>query len=139
MADALKKIRARAKQLQKKHPNAKWTSLIKSASKDYRAGKLGTIKKDHKRQTGSSNKHYDQQRSARPPGARKPRGGKKVTYYERRKNRSDKPGSLTGGLKHQAEQKFAAACLRYEKATTISATKAAQADKNKWRKVMRSL
>lgn len=145
MADALKKIRSRAKQLQKKHPGAKWTNLIKQASAQYRAGKLGKVakpakkKKDKSRQTGSSNKFYDEQRHARTPGPRKPAGGKKVTYYERRKNRSDKPGSMTGGLKQVVKQKLANALLKYEMAKTISATKEAQKQKTKWRKILRAL
>lgn len=94
----LSKITARAKQLRKKHPNSKWTSLVKKAGQEYRAGKLGSSKpaKPKYRQTGSSSKKYDQMRTARPPGPRIPAGGTKVTYTERRKNRSDVPGKLTG-------------------------------------------
>lgn len=142
MPSALKKISTRAKQLQKKHPNTKWTSLIKRASKDYRTGKLGSVtkkKKNSSRQTGTSNKNYDQQRTARPPGPRKPAGGKKVTYYERRKNRSDKPGSLTGGMKSDVKQKLSRALLDYELATTIKATDQARERIKKYRKVFRSL
>lgn len=38
--NALKIITDRARQLQKKHPNAKWVSLTKKAGAEYRAGKL---------------------------------------------------------------------------------------------------
>jgi hypothetical protein len=41
--NALKKITDRARQLQKKHPNSKWISLVKKAGADYRAGRLGKI------------------------------------------------------------------------------------------------
>lgn len=51
------------------------------------------------RQTGTSNKTKDEMKKAKTPGKRKSATGK--TYYERRANRSDKPGSLLGikGLK----------------------------------------
>lgn len=113
MANAIKKISARAKVIQRSHKTWTWKKCIKQASADYRAGKLGsgsvagkkkkaTRKKTTRRrttrmrQTGRSNRKADSQRTARPPGARKPRGGKKVTYYEYRKNRSDMPGKMTG-------------------------------------------
>lgn len=112
MNNAITKIAKRAKQIQNKNRSKPWKKCIAEASKEYRAGKLGKAGKARRsstrsnvgrkrknkkwRQTGTSNKSYDRQRSARPPGPRKPKGGKKVTYYERRKNRSDVPGSLTG-------------------------------------------
>jgi hypothetical protein len=43
------------------------------------------------RQTGSSNELYDARKSALPPGKRRSASG--TTYYEYRKNHSDKPGS----------------------------------------------
>ena len=46
------------------------------------------------RQTGKSNSAKDLQRTAKAPGKRTSAKGK--TYYERRVNRSDKPGSLMG-------------------------------------------
>lgn len=103
--NAIQKISARAKQIRKKHPSKAWMACIKQASAEYRSGskKVGKVAKKRKpakkskyRQTGTSSKVYDQQRHARPPGARIPKGGKRVTYYERRKNRSDVPGRLTG-------------------------------------------
>jgi hypothetical protein len=45
-------------------------------------------------QTGKSNTAKDLQRSAKAPGKRT--SAKGTTYYERRANRSDKPGSLLG-------------------------------------------
>lgn len=153
--NALKKITDRARQLKKKHPGAKWTSLTKQASAEYRAGKLGAATKTKKskarkpkkkkkvnrsRQTGSSNKHYDQQRAARNPGPRIPRGGRKVTYTERRKNRSDAPGSLTG-LKSMittaVAKKLASALITYDRAKTIKATKKASALIKKYRAELR--
>lgn len=57
----------------------------------------GTKKKSATRQTGTSVKSKDKLRSALPPGKRTTGKGKaKHTYTERRANRSDKPGSLTG-------------------------------------------
>jgi hypothetical protein len=46
------------------------------------------------RQTGTSNLKYDKRKTANPPGKRISENGN--VYYEYRKNRSDKPGSLTG-------------------------------------------
>lgn len=95
MGNAIVKISKEAKRIRRIHPSLTWRQAIKKASQRYNAGSLsGTAKKF--RQTGSSNKAADVNRSARPPGARIPAGGKKVTYYERRKNRSDVPGKLTG-------------------------------------------
>lgn len=49
------------------------------------------------RQTGTSVKSKDKQRTALAPGKRTTGKGKsKHTYYERRANRSDKPGQLLG-------------------------------------------
>jgi hypothetical protein len=95
-----------AKQIQRKHPRMDWQDAIQAAKKKNRSSgrKVGAVKKKKRtirkegsnRQTGSSNNALDRQRNARPPGARIPAGGKSVTYYERRKNRSDKTHSLTG-------------------------------------------
>jgi hypothetical protein len=56
----------------------------------------GTKKKDTSRQTGKSVIEKDFAKKALAPGKRKSATGK--TYYERRANRSDKPGSLLGVL-----------------------------------------
>jgi len=47
-----------------------------------------------KKQTGTSNKARDLKRTAKAPGKRKSASGR--TYYESRKNRSDRPGTLMG-------------------------------------------
>lgn len=78
---ALKKITTRAKQLRKKQPGLKWKTAIKKASVEYR-------------QTGKSSGLHDKRLKAKPPGKRKSNTGR--TYFERRKNRSDVPGTLTG-------------------------------------------
>ena len=46
------------------------------------------------KQTGTSNKKRDLERAARPTGRRKSKSGN--IYYERRRNRSDRPGTLLG-------------------------------------------
>lgn len=51
------------------------------------------------RQTGKSNSAKDLSRTAKAPGKRTSAKGK--TYYERRANRSDKPGSLMGASASQ--------------------------------------
>ena len=60
------------------------------------AGKKATAKRtaSSTRQTGSSSTARDRARKALAPGRRVSRTGR--VYYERRKNRSDKPGMLAG-------------------------------------------
>lgn len=50
MKTAIEKISARAKQLQRKHPNSSWKSLIKKASQEYRAGKKMTVLRKPRKQ-----------------------------------------------------------------------------------------
>lgn len=102
---AIQKISARAKAIRKKSPGKAWKACIKQASREYNAGSLGAAKKKPAAkkkaakkkkvyQTGKSTKFNDQVRTAKKPGVRKTRWGTK--YTERRKNRSDMPGKLTG-------------------------------------------
>jgi hypothetical protein len=97
-----------------RHKGEPWIHAVKRASKlvmaslspskkaaKKKARKVGAVKKkSSSRQTGGSNLKIDRRVHAKSPGKRtvKHAGGKKTVYYERRKNRSDKPGSLTGGL-----------------------------------------
>lgn len=74
-----------------------WIDAVKQASKELKSeGKIGEAKSF--RQTGSSNRVRDKRVKAKAPGKRivSHGRGKKTVYYERRKNRSDKPGQLTG-------------------------------------------
>lgn len=92
MAYTVTLISKRAKQI--RHKNEPWTEAIERASKQLKKeGKIGKTKSST-RQTGHSNKKRDQKRHAKAPGKRKSKSGR--TYYERRKNRSDVPGSMTG-------------------------------------------
>lgn len=98
-ANAITKISARAKQIRRKSPGKSWKACIKEASRDYNGGKLGAAKKKvskrvKNRQTGKSNRKRDQLFKAKAPGKRRTRHG--TTYTERRANRSDKPGQMTG-------------------------------------------
>lgn len=87
-----------AKKVQRMHKKWDWQKCIQVASKRHK--KSGTTRKKKNkanyRQTGKSNAAVDKRIKARRPGARIPAGGDQVTYYERRKNRSDVPGTLTG-------------------------------------------
>lgn len=74
-----------AKKIRRKHPRMPWQTAVKKA---------GRSVKRRNRQTGTSNKKRDERIHSKRPGKRKSRTGK--TYYERRKNRSDVPGHLTG-------------------------------------------
>ena len=105
MSNIIQKISARAKQIRKAHPSKKWTDCIKQASREIKAGKPGsTAKKSGKRstkrkpakyrQTGGTTVKADRKRKAKAPGKRISKTGR--VYYERRKNRSDRPGALSG-------------------------------------------
>jgi hypothetical protein len=48
MANALKKITDRAKQIRKKQPGKKWATAVKEAGRDYRAGKISGTKSPRK-------------------------------------------------------------------------------------------
>jgi hypothetical protein len=103
---AIQQISATAKKIRRAHPKKQWKDCIKEASAIYkkkkRPAKVGAVKptkaakkkKDPTRQTGSSSKPHDILIPAKQPGKRKSAAGK--TYYERRMNRSDKPGTLQG-------------------------------------------
>lgn len=122
-------IFSEAKKVRRKHPKLSWQECVKRAAKQGKkigaAKKRKPVKRAASRQTGSSNKAADRKRVARPPGARKPAGSKVVTYYERRKNRSDVPGTLTGvsaasltsELKKRLLDKESALVLRKYRAT----------------------
>lgn len=74
---------------------AKKSATKKKSGTKKKATKLPSLfDKSTSRQTGTSNKVKDAKRKALAPGKRKSATGK--SYTERRANRSDKPGSLTG-------------------------------------------
>lgn len=112
----LAKIRARAKALQRKNKNLKWIPAIKKASAELRKEKKIGV------QSGSSNTSIDKKKKAKAPGKRKSATGK--TYYERRKNRSDKKGTLTGvseakmieAIRAKVEEKMGRAYVARDKA-----------------------
>lgn len=118
----LTKITREAKRIRKSHPRMKWTEAIKQASRKYRTGKIGTVKKY--KQTGTSKKKADEKRKAKKPGIRRSASGNR--YRETRKNRSDRPGSLTGvsagtlsrELIARKKDQLAKALLQRETATT---------------------
>ena len=64
--------------------------------KERLSGKTLGAKPAAKKQTGTSNKARDIKRTAKAPGKRKSASGR--TYYESRKNRSDRPGTLMGNV-----------------------------------------
>ncbi len=127
---ALKQITTRAQAIRRKHPGKSWRHCVEQASREYRTGhKIGKVKPVKKyRQTGTSNRKNDEQRTARVPGKRKSAAGN--TYYERRKNRSDRPGSITGNLSRLKEHYF----WKLANALAKAASAKTKRDKNKWRK-----
>jgi len=70
-----------AKKVQRQHKSWDWQRCIREARKIMP-------------QTGKSNTAIDKKVKAKKPGKRKSASGK--VYYERRKNRSDVPGTMTG-------------------------------------------
>lgn len=117
MANAIVKISKRAKQISRAYKHKAWKDCIAQASREYKAGKLGAVAST--RQTGSSNIKRDKQRKAKPPGKRKSASGR--VYYERRKNRSDKPNTMAGAkalLKDYYKKMLQNALLKKELATT---------------------
>jgi hypothetical protein len=107
MSNIIKKIAARAKQIRKAHPSKTWQACIKQASKELKGKSIGAakqaapkkkaVKKPASRQTGKSSKLHDERYQAKAPGKRTVKTAKgSHVYYERRKNRSDVPGSLSG-------------------------------------------
>lgn len=105
----LQKITKKAKQIRR--PGEKWTSAIKRASKmvpslspsskpakkKARKKKAARKKADYHQTGKRKSLARDKQIRAKAPGKRRVKTGSgSHTYYERRANRSDKPGSLTG-------------------------------------------
>jgi len=87
-----------AAKLRKKNPKLTQAEAVKQAfaisySKQRKVKKLGATS----RQTGTSDKSRDKARKAKAPGKRKASVyAQREFYYEYRKNRTDKPGKLTG-------------------------------------------
>lgn len=138
---ALKKIITRAKKIRKIHKSMTWKSAVKKASAEYNSGKIGSARKSH-RQTGTSVKKKDAKRKAKAPGKRRSRTGR--TYIERRKNRSDVPGKLTGvsvpqlrsAMRSQLNEKLGKAMVQQYNATT---SKTYNGAKNRISEIKRSL
>lgn len=65
--------------------------------------KVARVIKVRDRQIGTSKRKRDNQRKALKPGKRKSRDGK--TYYENRKNRSDKKGQMQKTFKSKNNKK----------------------------------
>jgi hypothetical protein len=86
---ARKKFAAMAKAKAKAAKAKKFPAKKKAPTK-----KVAAKKATSAYQTGSSNKLYDSMRKAQGPGKRVSATG--GVYYERRKNRSDMPGSILG-------------------------------------------
>jgi len=87
MSNALKKINARVKVLQKKHPKSKRTTLQKQAGREWRAGKLkgavGAVRKKHhvKKKTVAKKRR----RTAKPKVVTRTRTIVKVVRAKRRR------------------------------------------------------
>ena len=72
MSNALAKINARVKVLAKKHPGKKRVTLQKQAGKEYKAGKLGGVKRhSHKRKKKVGTTHRKKKSAHRTHKARR--------------------------------------------------------------------
>lgn len=90
-AEAVKQAFAKAAKSIKK--------FVSNAKKSFKEGYYERDKKicGTSRQTGTSDKSRDKARKAKAPGKRKAgKTAQRKYYYEYRKNRTDKPGKLTG-------------------------------------------
>lgn len=74
-----------AKKIRKANKKLTWPQALKKAAATPEMKRL---------QRGGTNIFNDKARAAKAPGKRKSASGR--TYYERRKNRSDAPGEVTG-------------------------------------------
>ncbi len=123
MPNALKKITTRAKQLQKKHPNSKWVSLVKKAGAEYRAGKLGATvgarKKTHKKKAT----HKRRKVSGISKRARALKVARKSHAIEGRA--LDSLGAVKSQAKKIIGSKLAGALMRREMAGTKTAKRKA--------------
>jgi hypothetical protein len=127
MANALKKITTRAKQLQKKHPNSKWVSLVKKAGAEYRAGKLGAAVGARKKKTARKKvTHKRRKISGVTKRARLIKTAKKSHAIE---GRALEQLASLGAVKSQAKKiigsKLAGALMRREMAGTKTAKRKA--------------
>jgi hypothetical protein len=87
-----------AKRLRKKNPSLTQAQALRQAfAISYKKKRVGEKLGASSRQTGTSNIARDKVRKAKPPGKRKAsKTAQRKYYYEYRKNRTDKPGKLTG-------------------------------------------
>lgn len=120
-----------AKKIQRAHPRMNWQQAIQKASKQHK--KVGTAKKV------SAVKFIER-------GEKRSTPSKKIYRVARSKDGTYKGAKRVNGVtgtKHSVkkviEQKLGKACLDYELATTIKATKEAQSRKVKYRKLLRSI
>lgn len=111
---------------------ANFKKAITAAKRLYKTGRYAKFSDAVKaawRQTGSSKTTSDKKRKAKAPGKRKSAAGK--VYYERRKNRSDKPGTITGAksfIVAELKKQLSNRLLRASLATT-------KKDKRYWNKL----
>ena len=135
-----KKAVSKAKLLYKTGKYKRFSDAVKAAYKT-----IGSVKpKNANRQTGTSKKKIDATRKAKAPGKRvvKHAGAKSTVYYERRKNRSDKPGTLTGAksvIKKIYKEKLSAALLKRALATTKTERKQAGKKVAEFRRELRKI
>lgn len=136
MAITFKTAVKKAKGLYKSGNYKSFSAAVKAAFKKGGGAKV--------RQTGTSTRKADAKRKAKAPGKRRSKSGN--TYSEYRKNRSDKPGKLTGTIREahstplaKAKHRLAKALLDYELADTFRATKEAQKRKVRYRKQLKAL
>lgn len=122
-----------AKKIQRAHPRMDWQKAIQAASKKHK--KVGAVKK----KKIAAVKFIER-------GEKRSTPSKKIYRVARSKDGTYKGAKRVNGVtetKHSMKKviqaKLGKACLDYELATTIKATKEAQSRKVKYRKLLRSL
>lgn len=121
----------KAKQLRKSNPNKSWQQLVQMASK-------GGAKKSAPRKKAARRKRVGAYKVIEKHESKATRPTKTVRVVRSKKGLFK--GTVTvGAIKGFHEEKLKAAMWKYEKATTVKATKAAAADMRKHRAALKKL
>lgn len=120
---ATSNFKAAVKKAKRLYKTGRYKTFADAVKAAYKKKKVGSVAKKN-RQTGKTTRIADAKRKAKRPGKRKSASGR--TYYERRKNRSDVPGTLTGTVSSHvsaAKKLLADRIAHYEKMKFIAQKK----------------
>lgn len=94
MAAQTGKFKAAVKRAKKLYKTGRYKTFADAVKAAWKGAKVGATRKKANRQTGSTHRKADKKRKAKAPGKRISKSGN--VYNERRRNRSDVPGTLAG-------------------------------------------